>query len=39
MINNDEFKRISQRIDSYREAMIEFQIALSALSALGPENG
>lgn len=39
MINNDEFKRISQRIDSYREDMIELQIALSAISAIGPENG
>jgi len=39
MIDADKFKRISQRIDSYREAMIELQIALSAVSAVGPENG
>ena len=39
MIDADKFKRISQRIDSYREAMIELQIALSAHPAVGPENG
>ena len=39
MIDADKFKRISQRIDSYREAMIELQIALSAVPAVGPENG
>ncbi|HBI48154.1 MAG TPA: diaminopimelate aminotransferase [Smithella sp.] len=39
MIDEDKFKRVSQRIDSYREAMIELQIALSAVSAVGPENG
>ena len=39
MIDADKFKRITQRIDSYREAMIELQIALSAVSAVGPENG
>ena len=39
MIDVDKFKRVSQRIDSYREAMIELQIALSAAPAVGPENG
>jgi succinyl-diaminopimelate desuccinylase len=39
MIDADKFKRITQRIDSYREAMIELQIALSATPAVGPENG
>ena len=39
MIDADKFKRISQRIDSYREVMIELQIALSAHPAVGPENG
>jgi succinyl-diaminopimelate desuccinylase len=39
MIDADKFKRVSQRIDSYRDAMIELQIALSAVSAVGPENG
>ena len=39
MIDADIFKRIVQRIDSYREAMIELQIALSATPAVGPENG
>ena len=29
MIDANKFKRISQRIDSYREAMIELQTALS----------
>jgi len=38
MIDVDIFKRIAQRIDSYREAMIELQIALSAIPAVGPEN-
>jgi succinyl-diaminopimelate desuccinylase len=39
MIDANIFKRIVQRIDSYREAMIELQIALSATPAIGPENG
>ncbi|MGD0279330.1 MAG: M20 family metallo-hydrolase [Smithella sp.] len=39
MIDADKFKRISRRIDSYREAMIELQIALCAVPAVGPENG
>jgi succinyl-diaminopimelate desuccinylase len=39
MIDADKSQRIAQRIDSYREAMIELQIALSAVPAVGPENG
>ncbi|HUN53898.1 MAG TPA: M20 family metallo-hydrolase [Smithella sp.] len=39
MIDQDIFIRVSQRIDSYRDAMIELQIALSGVSAVGPENG
>jgi succinyl-diaminopimelate desuccinylase len=39
MIDTDKFQRISQRIDSYREQMIELQTALTAIPAIGPENG
>ena len=39
MIDKNLFKRISNRIDSYRDAMIELQIGLTAISAVGPENG
>jgi succinyl-diaminopimelate desuccinylase len=39
MIDAEKFKKISQRIDAYRDAMIELQIALCAVSAVGPENG
>lgn len=39
MIDLDKFKRISKRIDEYREAMIEMQIALSSVPAIGPDNG
>ncbi|MFZ3104356.1 MAG: M20 family metallo-hydrolase [Smithella sp.] len=39
MIDPEIFRRITKRIDSYREAMIELQIALCAVSAVGPENG
>ena len=39
MIDADKFQRISQRIDSYREQMIELQTALTAIPAIGPENG
>lgn len=38
-MDEEKFKRITQRIDSYRDAMIELQIALSAHPAVGPENG
>lgn len=39
MIDETIFTKISQRIDSYREAMIELQTALTAHPAVGPENG
>jgi acetylornithine deacetylase or succinyl-diaminopimelate desuccinylase len=39
MIDADKFQRVSQRIDSYRAQMIELQIALTAIPAVGPENG
>jgi succinyl-diaminopimelate desuccinylase len=39
MIDADKLKRVFQRIDSYRDAMIELQIALSDHPAVGPENG
>jgi len=39
MIDEQLFKKISRRIDSYRDDMIDLQIALSAIPAVGPENG
>jgi succinyl-diaminopimelate desuccinylase len=39
MIDADKFQRVSQRIDFYREQMIELQTALTAIPAIGPENG
>ena len=39
MIDENLFKKISQRIESCREEMIELQIALCAHPAVGPENG
>ncbi len=39
MMDKDLFKRITNRIDSYRDAMIELQIGLTAIPAVGPENG
>jgi succinyl-diaminopimelate desuccinylase len=39
MIDKNLFKRITDRIDSYRDAMIELQIGLTAIPAVGPENG
>jgi succinyl-diaminopimelate desuccinylase len=39
MIDADKFQRISQRIDSYRDQAIELQIDLTAIPAVGPENG
>ena len=38
MIDKYIFARIAERIDSYEEAMIEMQIALTAIPALSPEN-
>lgn len=39
MIDSDTFKKLASRIDSFRDAMIELQIALSSVPAVGPENG
>ena len=39
MNDKDLFKRITDRIDSYRDAMIALQIGLCAIPAVGPENG
>ena len=39
MIKENLFKRITERIDSYRQAMIDLQIGLCAIPAIGPENG
>lgn len=39
MIDKQLFKRITERIDSYRDAMIDLQIGLTAIPAVGPENG
>jgi len=39
MIDADKFLRVSKRIDSYHDQMIELQIALTAIPAIGPENG
>ncbi len=39
MIDKNLFKRVTDRIDSYREAMIDLQIGLTAIPAVGPENG
>jgi succinyl-diaminopimelate desuccinylase len=39
MIDADKFQRVSQRIDFYRDQMIELQTALTAIPAIGPENG
>jgi len=39
MINKDIFNKIKARIDSYRQAMIDLQIGLCAIPAIGPDNG
>jgi succinyl-diaminopimelate desuccinylase len=39
MIDENKFKKVAKRIDSYRKEMIEMQIALCAAKAVGPENG
>lgn len=39
MINEQMFNNISRRIDSYHQEMIDLQIALSAIPAIGPDNG
>lgn len=38
-VDSPLFERISKRIDSYREQMIALQVHLTAIPALGPENG
>ena len=39
MIDENTFERISRRIDTYRDDMIELQKALTAVPAIGPING
>ena len=39
MINQATFENVRKRIDSYREAMIQMQIGLTAIPALSPDNG
>jgi succinyl-diaminopimelate desuccinylase len=39
MIDEQLFNNISKKIDSYRREMIDLQIALSAIPAIGPDNG
>jgi succinyl-diaminopimelate desuccinylase len=39
MIDENLFKRIMERIDSYRQTMIDLQIGLCAIPAIGPDNG
>lgn len=39
MIDERVFNNISRRIDSYRKEMIDLQIALTAIPAVGPDNG
>jgi succinyl-diaminopimelate desuccinylase len=39
MIDKNIFQRVQDRIDSYRDAMIELQTGLCAIPAIGPENG
>ena len=39
MMDADKFQRVSKRIDSYHDQMIELQTALTAIPAIGPENG
>ncbi len=39
MIDEKKYQRISDRIDTYRDEMIELQKALTAVPAVGPVNG
>jgi len=39
MKEQELFRQISQRIESYRDAAIQMEVELSARPALGPENG
>ncbi|MBN1348708.1 M20 family metallo-hydrolase [candidate division KSB1 bacterium] len=38
-MSNELFERVAKRIDSYSDQMIKIQTELTALPALGPENG
>lgn len=39
MVDSELFARISRRIDSYADGMVELQTGLTAIPALAPENG
>lgn len=39
MMDTNIFKRITDRIDTYCDEMVEMQIGLSSFPAIGPENG
>jgi len=39
MIDISAFKKISHRIDTYKDAMIKMQINLTAIPAMSPDNG
>ena len=39
MFSEDVFKKIAKRIESYRQEMIDLQIALTSINAVGPDNG
>ena len=39
MIDKKGFENISERIDAFRDVMIEMQIALTAIPAISPDNG
>lgn len=39
MIDISAFKKISHRIDTYKDAMIKMQIDLTAIPAMSPDNG
>jgi succinyl-diaminopimelate desuccinylase len=39
MFNEQNFKKVALRINSYKKAMIDMQIALTATKAVGPDNG
>ena len=38
MYNEQNFKKVAKRINSYKKAMIDMQIALTATKAVGPDN-
>jgi succinyl-diaminopimelate desuccinylase len=39
VIDKKGFENISERIDAFRDVMIEMQIALTAIPAISPDNG